>query len=65
MGEALLILHLLAFPFLRPSKVEYLGGAVVLSAPLGVPGGAAPAPPGKYKIIRKQRLKSTLDNDND
>ena len=25
-GEALLILHLLAFPFLAPSTVAYLGG---------------------------------------
>jgi len=40
MGEALLILHLLAFPFLRPGTVAYLGGAVVLLPPLGVPGGA-------------------------
>ena len=33
MGEALLILHLLAFPFLRPGTVAYLGG---------VSGGALP-----------------------
>jgi len=26
MGEAILILHLLAFPFLRPDTVAYLGG---------------------------------------
>ena len=38
MGEALLILHLLAFPFLRSGTVVYLGGgAVVLLPPLGVP----------------------------
>jgi len=46
MGEALLILHLLAFPFLRPGRVAYLRG----SSPV--------APPGKYKIKRKLRLKS-------
>jgi len=33
MREALLILHLLAFPFLRPGTV---------GPPLGVPGGALP-----------------------
>ena len=42
MGETLLILHLLAFPFLRPGTVAYLGGAVALFPPLGVPGGALP-----------------------
>jgi len=41
MREALLILHLLAFPFLRPSTVAYLGGSSPV-APLGVPGGAMP-----------------------
>jgi len=35
MREALLILHLLAFPFLRPGTVAYQG-AVVLLPPLGV-----------------------------
>jgi len=35
MGEALLILHLLAFPFLRSETVVYLGGAVVLLPPPG------------------------------
>ena len=34
-------------------SVAYIGGAVVLLPPLGVPGGG-PAPPGKYKIKRKQ-----------
>ena len=29
-GEALLILHLLAFPFLRPVTVAYLGGGAVV-----------------------------------
>jgi len=33
--------------------VAYIGGAVVLLPPLGVPGGAL-SPPGKYKIKRKQ-----------
>jgi len=33
--------------------VAYIGGAVVLLPPLGVPGGPCP-PPGKYKIKRKQ-----------
>jgi len=42
MGEAHLILHLLAFPFLRPGTVAYLGGAVVLLPPLGVLGRAPP-----------------------
>ena len=54
MREALLILHLLAFPFYRPGTVAYLRGAIV--APLGVP--VAACPPGKYKIERKLRLKS-------
>ena len=53
-GEALLILHLLPFPFLRPGQVAYLGGAVVLLPP-----------PGKYKIKRKQIQKVTADNDKD
>ena len=34
-------------------SVAYIGGAVVLLPPLGVPGGALP-PPGKSKIKRKQ-----------
>jgi len=37
MGETLLILHLLAFPFLRSGTVVYLGEAVILLPPLGVP----------------------------
>ena len=37
MREALLILHLLAFPFLRLGTVAYLGGSSPV-APLGVPG---------------------------
>ena len=57
MREALLILHLLAFPFLRPGTVAYLGGSSPVSRPLGVPHGALP-PPGKYKIKMKLRLKS-------
>ena len=48
MEEALLILHLLAFPFLRPGTVTYLSGSVVLLPPLGVPRGAK----------RKLRLES-------
>jgi len=37
------ILHLLAFPFLRPDTVAYLGGGVVvLLPPLRVPGGVLP-----------------------
>jgi len=35
MGEALLILHLLAFPFLRSGTVVYLGGQVILLPPHG------------------------------
>ena len=58
MGEALLILHLLAFSFLRSGTVAFLGGAVVLLPPLGVPGWALPPPPRKYKIKMKLRLKS-------
>jgi len=50
MGEALLILHLLAFPFLRSGTVVYLGGAVVLLPP--------PWEFQKYKIKRKLRLES-------
>jgi len=38
MGEALLILHLLAFPFLRSGTVVYLGG-----------GSSSLAPPGSSK----------------
>jgi len=49
MGEALLILHLLALPFLRSGTVVYPGGVVVLLPPLGVP---------KIKIKRKLRLES-------
>jgi len=49
MGEALLILHLLAFPFLRSCTVVYLGGAVVLLPPWEFQ---------KYKIKRKLRLES-------
>ena len=49
MGEPLLISHLLAFPFLRSGTVMYLGRAVVLLPPLGVP---------KIKIKRKPRLES-------
>ena len=49
MGEALLILHLLAFPFLRSGTVVYLGETVVLLPPWEFQ---------KYKIKRKQRLKS-------
>jgi len=37
MGEALLILHLLAFPLLRPGTVAYLGGG---SSPLAPPGSS-------------------------
>ena len=49
MGEPLLISHLLAFSFLRSGTVMYLGRAVVLLPPLGVP---------KIKIKRKPRLES-------
>ena len=42
MREALLILHLLAFPFLRPGTVGYLGGSSPVAPALGVPGGALP-----------------------
>jgi len=35
MGEDLLILHLLAFPFLRPGTVAYLGGGSSFLAPPG------------------------------
>jgi len=56
MGEALLILHLLAFPFLRIGTVAYLGGAVVLFPPWEFQAGHCP--PEKYKIKRKLRLKS-------
>ena len=47
MREAFLILHLLAFSFLRPGTV----------APPEFQAGHCP-PPGKYKIKRKLRLKS-------
>ena len=33
MGEALLILHLIAFPFLRPGTVAYLGGNSPVAPP--------------------------------
>ena len=56
MEEVLLILHLLAFPFLRPGTVAYLGGSSPVAS-LGVPDGALP-PPGKYNIKRKLHLKS-------
>ena len=56
MGEAILILHLLAFPFLKPGTVAYLGGAVVLLPPWAFQAGHCP--PGKFKIKRKLRLKS-------
>jgi hypothetical protein len=49
MGEALLILHLIAFPFLRSGTGVYLRGVVVLLPPLGVP---------KIKIKRKLRLEN-------
>ena len=55
MREALLILHLFAFPFLRPETVAYLGGSSPLAPPLGVIKG--PFPPGKYKTKMKLRLK--------
>ena len=55
MREALLILHLLAFPFLRPGTVAYLGRAVVFLPPWEF---QVRPPPGKYKIKRKLRLKS-------
>jgi len=42
MREALLILHLLAFPFLRPGTVAYLGGSSPVAPPLGVPDRALP-----------------------
>ena len=45
-----LILQMLAFPFLRPGTVAYLGGAVVLFHPLGVPGGALPPPLENTKL---------------
>ena len=32
-GEALLTLHLLAFPFLRPDTVAYLGGSSPVAPP--------------------------------
>jgi len=41
MREALLILHLLAFPFLRPGTVTYLGG----SSPVSHPGSSSGALP--------------------
>ena len=58
MGEALLILHLLAFLFLRPGTLAYLGGRIVLLPPQKKISGEALLPPGKYKIKRKLRLKS-------
>ena len=46
MREALLILHLFAFPFLRPETVAYLGG----SSPLAPPGSSKGAfPPWKIQ----------------
>ena len=47
MREALLILHLLAFPFLRLGTVAYLGG----SSPVAPPGGSrrSTAPPWKIQ----------------
>ena len=62
MGAALLILHLLAFPFLRPGTVAYLGGQQSSSSPsVRVPGGAGvpgeALPPWKiqnYKETKKQ-----------
>ena len=44
------------------SGVHWGGGSSPLT-PLGVPGG--PAPPGKYKIKRKQILKVKPDNNKD
>ena len=47
MREALLILNLLAFPFLRPGTVAYLGG----SSPVAPPGSSrrGTAPPCKIQ----------------
>jgi len=47
MREALLILHLLVFPFLRPGTVAYLGG----SSPVAPPGSSRRgiAPPWKIQ----------------
>jgi len=56
MREALLILHLLSFPFLRPGTVAYLGGSSAVAPPGSSRRGTAP--PGKYKIKRKLCLKS-------
>ena len=58
MREALLILHLLAFPFLRPGTVAYLGGSSPIAPPPGSSRRGTAPPPGKYKIKRKLRLKS-------
>ena len=65
MGEAILILHLLAFPFLRPDTVAYLGGVVVLlPPPLRVPGGVL-TPLENTKLKENYVYKVTPDNDKD
>ena len=42
MREALLILHLLAFPFLRPGTVAYLGGSSPVAPPWNSRGAIVP-----------------------
>ena len=50
MGEALLILHLLAFSFLRSGTVAFLGGAVVLLPPWEFQAGPCPHPLENTKL---------------
>jgi len=50
MEEALLILHLLAFPFQARHSCVPRGAVVLLPPPLGVPGGALPPPLENTKL---------------
>jgi len=50
MREALIILHLLAFPFLRPGTVAYLGGSSPVASPGSSRRGTAPPPLENTKL---------------
>jgi len=50
MREALIILHLLAFPFLRPGTVAYLGGSSPVAPPWEFQTGHCPPPLENTKL---------------